>query len=90
MRNTDGTFTDSSPGRPRREVEAGYLAALTDRVTPEDWGEIVTRAVTDAKKGDARAREWLAQGSDGTCQNPVPWAQARRRADGEHTLAGTK
>ena len=64
MRNADGTFADGNPGgpgRPRREVEAGYLAGLTDKVTPEDWGEIVTRAVRDAKNGDARAREWLGR-----------------------------
>jgi len=64
MRHPDGTFAEGNPGgpgRPRREVEAGYLARLTDAVTLDDWSAVVARAVTDAKKGDGRAREWLSR-----------------------------
>jgi hypothetical protein len=35
------------------------LITLSDAVTPEDWRAIVEHAVTDAKAGDAKAREWL-------------------------------
>ena len=49
------------PGRPRRAVEQDYLATLADVVTVEDWREIVQRARDDAKRGDAKARGWLAE-----------------------------
>ncbi len=49
------------PGRPRRAVEREYLAALSAAVSLDDWREIVQRAVTDAKGGDATARVWLAR-----------------------------
>jgi len=42
-------------------VEGDYLARLTDAVTLDDWSAVVARAVTDAKKGDGRAREWLSR-----------------------------
>ncbi|HUY34349.1 MAG TPA: hypothetical protein VMV69_16505 [Pirellulales bacterium] len=49
------------PGRPRREVEAEYLAATMANVTAEAWGRIVAKAVVDAEAGDRHAREWLAR-----------------------------
>ena len=36
-----------------------YLSAIGDVVSIDDWREIASRAVVDAKSGDARAREWL-------------------------------
>ena len=47
------------PGRPRRDTEAAYLAALADACPPDRWRAIVARAVSDAEAGDAKAREWL-------------------------------
>jgi len=35
------------------------LAALKATVSLTDWQAIVSRAVADAKRGDARARAWL-------------------------------
>lgn len=49
------------PGRPRRQTEASYLAALSDQVPLDAWARIVDRAVTDAMTGDAKAREWLSR-----------------------------
>lgn len=49
------------PGRPKRAVEQDYLLALTDGVSLAAWAKIVARAVADATKGDAKAREWLAR-----------------------------
>ena len=49
------------PGRPRRCVELDYLAVLGDTITLDDWREVVVRAVSDAKRGDARARDWLTK-----------------------------
>jgi hypothetical protein len=63
-RNPDGTFAAGNPGgpgRPRRATEQAYLTALSDTLTLEEWRAIVARAVQDAKNGDGKAREWLAQ-----------------------------
>ncbi len=70
QRNKNGQFAPGNslgPGRPRRSVEHDYLAALGDAVSLGDWREVVSRAVTDAKLGDAKARDWLTRhlvGSD--------------------------
>lgn len=50
-----------SPGRPNRMTEDAYLRVLSEAVSAEDWREVVTRAVNQAKAGDARAREWLTR-----------------------------
>ena len=49
------------PGRPPRAVEIDYLVALADCVSEDDWGRIAKRAVADAIKGDAKARDWLSR-----------------------------
>ena len=49
------------PGRPRREVEAEYLAATLANVNAETWGRIVAKAALDAEAGDDRARSFLAR-----------------------------
>jgi len=63
-RDNNGQFSvgnPGGPGRPRRAVEIDYLSAIGDVVSIDDWREIASRAVVDAKSGDARAREWLAK-----------------------------
>ena len=63
-RDGKGRFAEGNgggPGRPPRPVETEYLKALSDALTLEDWREVVARAVTDAKQGDAKAREWLGR-----------------------------
>lgn len=52
--------TKGGPGRPPRATEAKYLAAMASCVSLDDWQEIVTAAVTSAKEGDSKARQWLA------------------------------
>jgi len=42
------------------KIEESYLLALADTVTREDWVSIVTVAVNQAKKGEWRARKWIA------------------------------
>ena len=49
------------PGRPRRQTEATYLAALSDQVPLDVWARIAERAVADAITGDAKARDWLSR-----------------------------
>jgi hypothetical protein len=62
-RDESGRFVRGNPGgpgRPRRQVEADYLVALSDAVSIEDWKGICRRAVMDALDGDGKARDWLA------------------------------
>ncbi len=47
------------PGRPRRAVEADYLAVLSEAVPMERWRKICETARDQAVAGDAKAREWL-------------------------------
>src|SRR5262245_5277425 len=49
------------PPRPRRAVEAEYLAALADAVPLARWRRIVNATADLAEKGDAKSREWLAR-----------------------------
>lgn len=64
MRDARGRFATGNgggPGRPSREVETDYLSGMRAQVSPEDWNRIVRRAVSDAKRGGASAREWLSK-----------------------------
>lgn len=47
-------------GRSSRPKEEQYLSILLKTCTPEDWEKIVLSAVTHAKAGDSRARDWLS------------------------------
>ena len=63
-RDERGHFTAGNaggPGRPRRAIETEYLRAVSDAVPLEAWTAIVERAVSDAKDGDDKARNWLAK-----------------------------
>jgi hypothetical protein len=83
MTRLNGTKTDRTktgrfaagnsggPGRPRRETERSYLAALSDACTLDDWGAIVQKAVQDATEGDATARAWLASYLVGRPESPA-------------------
>jgi hypothetical protein len=55
------TGNSGGPGRPTRKTEAAYLRATSVACSIEDWQEIVTKAVADAKAGNAKAREFLAR-----------------------------
>jgi hypothetical protein len=63
-RSSNGRFAlgnKGGPGRPPRATERHYLAVLADVVPLETWRAICLRAVADAKKGDAKARDWIAK-----------------------------
>lgn len=50
-----------------RPIERDYLKTFADRITPAEWGDICDAAITAAKAGDAKAREWITRlvlGSD--------------------------
>lgn len=53
-------------GTRKKRTQATYLRILSDKVTPNDWLEIIERAIDDAKKGDHRARTWLSNYLIGT------------------------
>ena len=55
------TGNNYGQGRPPRAVERDYLAVLSERLSLDDWRDIVGRAVKDARSGDARARDWLSR-----------------------------
>jgi hypothetical protein len=60
------------PGRPRGRTKHLMDAAI-EAVPVDDWVKVVTKALEQAKEGDAKAREWLSKllvGSD-----PLPLAQ---------------
>ena len=61
-RNDKGQFVPGSgggPGRPKRRTEDEYLDAMLSRVTLKDWREVVDKAISQAKRGDSLARQWL-------------------------------
>lgn len=58
--------TAPGPGRPlgslkSREFERRFLALTRECVTDDDWREIVGQAVTSAKAGCSKARDFLAR-----------------------------
>jgi hypothetical protein len=62
-RNANGRFAPGwrgGPGRPRRSVEAGDLAALSEAVPLATWEKIYETAVAQAVSVDAKAREWIS------------------------------
>ena len=68
-RDENGRFTNGNqaakgnkggPGRPPKAREERFLEITLSKVTYKDWAEIVERAVTQAKRGDATARKFLA------------------------------
>ncbi|MBU0792114.1 MAG: hypothetical protein KKC55_16830 [Gammaproteobacteria bacterium] len=66
VRDNAGRFIKGHPGnpnakgRPKRKTEEKYLRALQKSVTQKDWRAIAERAVSDAKRGDKAARQWLS------------------------------
>src|SRR5690349_20325939 len=63
-RDHNGRFLPGNPGgpgRPRRQTESEYLRAVQRVCSLEDVAAIAERAVTQARGGDARAREWLSR-----------------------------
>ena len=63
-RDGNGRFVKGykgGPGRPSHRAEADYLKATTSRVSVAEWSKVIDRALKDAKDGDARARQFLAE-----------------------------
>lgn len=63
-RDNTGRFKKGNPGgpgRPSRMIETDYLASLSEQVPRDAWAAIVADAVSRAREGDAKAREWLSR-----------------------------
>ena len=87
MRDEKGQFADGNPGgpgRPPRDADIGYLCAMADACDLDTWKEIVARAVTDAKGGNAKARDWLSvyllgkPSTDAVCLGKIGQAEFER------------
>ena len=63
-RDSKGRFVKGASGNPQgrlpKQVEQSYLQVCESTCTFDVWREIVTKAVEQAKQGDARARQWLS------------------------------
>src|SRR5581483_7105076 len=81
-RDTKGRFEPGNgggPGRPSRCTETAYLRELTKACSLDDSREIVHKAVTDAKGGNWRARDFLAKyllGDAPVLSDLVAWDEA--------------
>ena len=63
-RDAKGRFVKGASGNPQgrlpKEIEKTYLQVCESTCTFDVWREIVMKAVEQAKRGDARARQWLS------------------------------
>jgi hypothetical protein len=74
-RDKNGQFIKGNPGgpgRPSRPTEAAYLNVLMGACTLEEFTEICGQAVSDAKDGDPKAREWLGRHLMGAVKTEAP------------------
>ncbi len=54
-RNPDGTFGPGNRfgrGRPRRLIERDYLGVISDRISVDDWKEVVEASLEAASKAN--------------------------------------
>ena len=82
-RNENGQFVKGNPGgpgRPSRPTEAAYLNVLMNACTIDDFKEICERAVSDAKEGEPKARDWVGRHLIGNVKAdaPTPMTIAKR------------
>jgi hypothetical protein len=59
------------PGRPRKAIEDKYLKSFYSIVKLSDWKDIVDKAREQAKRGDPKARQWLAEYMIGKPLQPI-------------------
>lgn len=81
-RDSKGRFIKGESGNPQgrlsKQVESSYLQVAENVCTFDVWHEIVAKAIEQAKRGDARARQWL---SDYLMGKPLPMIIAVQRND---------
>ena len=63
-RDSKGRFVKGASGNPQgrlpKQVEQTYLQVCEGVCSFDVWREITMKAVEQAKRGDARARQWLS------------------------------
>ena len=63
-RDEKGRFVKGASGNPQgrlpKQTETSYLQVSESVCTFDVWREITMKAVEQAKRGDARARQWLS------------------------------
>jgi hypothetical protein len=63
-RDSKGRFVKGVSGNPQgrlpKETETSYMQVSESVCTFDVWREITMKAVEQAKRGDARARQWLS------------------------------
>ena len=63
-RDSKGRFVKGASGNPKgrlpKETETSYMQVSESVCTFDVWREITMKAVEQAKRGDARARQWLS------------------------------
>ena len=69
-------------------TEGDYMSTLLDSVTLDDWEEVVSSALSAAKRGDAQARAWLAQYLVGkpAGKAPTPLTVVVQQLNGDNPL----
>lgn len=74
IRDEKGRFVkghaDQGAGRKPRATEDDFLALIDDAVSPGDWTDIINKAKSQAKRGDAVARAWLTDRRFGKAKQP--------------------
>lgn len=63
-RDSKGRFVKGASGNPQgrlpKQIEQSYLQVSESVCTFDVWREITMKAIEQAKRGDARARQWLS------------------------------
>jgi len=63
IRDPRGRFVKGCSGNPKGAAinQFRYLKKMGAAVTASDWRAVIDKALEQAKRGDARAREWLSE-----------------------------
>ena len=74
-----------------RRTESDYMDVLLEKVSLDDWREVVGNTLIAAKNGDASARAWLAQYLVGkpAGKAPTPLSVVVQRWSGEDPVANS-
>ena len=84
-RNARGKFAkgnrvSAKGGRRPNLIVEDYQKAFQSAVSPAEWKSVISRALRDAKKGNAGARRWLSEYLIGTpIQRNNPYDDAANR-----------